>query len=258
MSGWQRQDNARTVQGHLEDALAALLGHPVAVPGASRTDAGVHASGQVAAFRTHRPIPAHGVRRGLNATLPSQIAVVDVEPAPDDWHPRFSSTGKAYRYSLFNRPDRSPHWRGRSWHRIKPLDVDAMAEAAAHLIGEHDFAAFRSSDCTAKHTWRRIDAIELVRPAPWLLAIDVRGNAFLRQMVRILTGTLVEVGMHRMSPSQIPGILESLDRRNAGPTAPAYGLELVSVEYGGTRPKPRRPEGHGTPPPAAPASSGDM
>ena len=237
LCGWQRQANGPTVQGHLEAALARLLQHEVAVAGASRTDAGVHARGQVASFRTERPIPLHGVRRGLNSMLPDEIAVVEATEVGDDFHPRFSATGKHYRYLVHTRNERSPRWRARAWHHPEPLDVAAMREAATSLIGEHDFSAFRAAGCTAKSTIRRIDEVTVSSLAeePAVLAIDVRGNAFLRNMVRILAGTLVEVGERRRPVGQLAEILAGKDRTRAGITAPAHGLELVAVRYDGVR-----------------------
>jgi len=246
LSGWQRQPNGPTVQGHLEDALAQLLQHPTRVVGASRTDAGVHARGQVASFRTERPIPLHGVRRGLNSLLPPAIAIIEAVEAPDDFHPRFSATGKHYRYLVLARPDRSPRWQHRAWHRPIRLDEAAMIEAAAAYLGEHDFAAFRAAGCTAATTTRRVDEVRVWRAEPDLLAFDIRGNAFLRNMVRIMVGTLIDVGEGRLTPPQVTEILVSCDRTRAGQTAPAHGLELLSVSYDGTRPKPRSA---GPPPP---------
>lgn len=238
LHGWQRQDNAPTVQQHIEDALEKLLTHPAPVVGASRTDAGVHARGQVASFRTERDIPLHGVRRGLNSLLPDSIAIRDASEVPDDFHPRFSATGKHYRYTILARPDRSPRWRHRAWHHSEPLHVHAMHDAARALIGEHDFAAFRAAGCTAKTTMRRVDSITLTRLHPYLIEIDIRGNAFLRQMVRIIVGTLTDVGTGRRAVGQVAEILASKDRTRAGPTAPAHGLELIEVRYDGTRPTP--------------------
>lgn len=236
LCGWQRQSNGPTVQGHLEAALAQLLQHAVTVTGASRTDAGVHARGQVASFRTERTIPLHGVRRGLNSLLPEAIAIREATEVGDDFHPRFSATGKHYRYTVLARPDRSPRWRDRAWHVPEPLALDAMREAAALLLGEHDFAAFRAAGCTANTTIRRIDTIDVVA-GDELLTLEVRGNAFLRNMVRIVAGTLVEVGRGRLTPAQVREILESRDRTRAGITAPAHGLELIEVRYDGTRPR---------------------
>ena len=241
LCGWQRQDNGPTVQGHLEAALAKLLQHEVAVVGASRTDAGVHARGQIASFHTDRPVPLHGIRRGLNSMLPEQIAVAEVTDAPDDFHPRFSATGKHYRYLVLTRDERDPRWRDRAWHHPTPLDRDAMRIAAESLIGEHDFAAFRAAGCTAKRTVRRIDRIDVLDlpgdlpGSSSVLAVDVRGNAFLRNMVRILVGTLVEVGRGRRPAAQVAEILASKDRTRAGITAPAHGLELVEVRYDGRK-----------------------
>ena len=235
LCGWQRQANGPTVQQHLEEALARLLQHEVDVVGASRTDAGVHARGQVAAFRTDRPIPLHGIRRGLNALLPETIAIRCADEVPDDFHPRFRATGKHYRYTILARPDRSPRWRDRAWHHPEPLALAAMQDAAGALLGEHDFSAFRAAGCTARTTLRRVDSITFTRPDPELVAVDVRGNAFLRYMVRILVGTLCEVGAGRRPVAEVAEILASRDRTRAGITAPPHGLELVEVSYGGTR-----------------------
>ena len=237
LHGWQRQDNAPTVQQHLEEALAKLLTHDAPVVGASRTDAGVHARGQVASFRTEREIPLHGIRRGLNSLLPDSIAVRDASEAADDFHPRFSATGKHYRYTILIRPERSPRWRDYAWHHPEPLDIAAMNEAARSLLGEHDFAAFRAAGCTARTTMRRVDSIALTR-LDERVEIDIRGNAFLRQMVRIIVGTLTEVGTGRRPIGQVAEILASRDRTRAGITAPAQGLELIEVRYDGSRPTP--------------------
>jgi tRNA pseudouridine38-40 synthase len=230
LHGWQRQANGATVQQHLEAALAQLLSHPAPVVGASRTDAGVHARGQVASFRTERPIPLHGIRRGLNSMLPPQIAIRDAAEVGEDFHPRFSATGKHYRYTLLARADRSPRWRDRAWHHSDPLELDAMRAGASHLIGHHDFAAFRAAGCSAKTTLRRVDSIAIAREGD-LVRIDVRGNAFLRNMVRIIVGTLSEVGTGYRTASQVAEILALGDRTKGGITAPAHGLELIAVDY---------------------------
>jgi tRNA pseudouridine38-40 synthase len=225
------------VQGHLEEALASLLQHPAPVAGASRTDAGVHARGQVASFRTERAIPLHGIRRGLNSLLPAKIAVTSADEVPDDFHPRFSATGKHYRYLVLARPDRAPRWAARTWHVPFPIEVGAIHEASSALIGEHDFASFRAAGCSAKSTMRRIEEVAITRPAdePDLIAFDVRGNAFLRHMVRIVVGTLIDVGQGRLPPAQLAEIIVARSREAAGQTAPAHGLELLAVHYDGTR-----------------------
>jgi tRNA pseudouridine38-40 synthase len=236
LHGWQRQHNAATVQQHLEEALARVLTHDVSVVGASRTDAGVHARGQVATFRTERAITPTGIRRGTNTYLPPQIVIRTASEAPDDFHPRFSATGKHYRYSILARHERSPRLRDRAWHHPDALAMPAMVEAAKLLVGEHDFSAFRAAGCSAKTTTRRVDSIAITRPDPELIDIDIRGNAFLRQMVRIIVGTLVEVGIGKRAPAQVTEILAGRDRTKAGITAPAHGLELLEVRYDGTRP----------------------
>jgi tRNA pseudouridine38-40 synthase len=230
LCGWQRQINGPTVQGHLEDALAKLLQIPTPVVGASRTDAGVHARGQVAAFQTDRDISVVGIRRGLNTMLPPSIAIVSADEAAPDFHPRFSSTGKWYRYTILARRDRSPRWATRAWHRQGTLDLAAMTAASRALVGKHDFAAFRAAGCSARTTTRWIDAIDITADDP-LVIVDVRGNAFLRHMVRILVGTLVDVAEGRFAIGQVAEILASLDRTRAGQTAPPYGLELMEVFF---------------------------
>ncbi|CAN5832431.1 tRNA pseudouridine(38-40) synthase TruA [soil metagenome] len=235
LSGWQRQANAPTVQQHLEEALAKLLTHETRVAGASRTDAGVHARGQVASFHTERPIPLHGIRRGLNSILPDSIAIRDATEVEPDFHPRHSATGKHYRYLVYRGANRSPRWRDRAWHHPEALDLDAMRIGAAALCGVHDFVAFRAAGCSAKTTVRTIQSVDVGELPEDLLAIDVRGNAFLRNMVRILAGTLVDIGTARLPATQVPEIIASKDRTRAGLTAPAHGLELVEVFYEGRR-----------------------
>lgn len=250
LHGWQRQANGPTVQQHLEEVLATLVQHEVRVSGASRTDAGVHARGQVALFHTERTIPLHGIRRGGNSLLPDQIAIRDATEVDAAFHPRHSATGKHYRYTILQRADRSPRFRHRAWHHADPLDLAAMSAAAELLTGEHDFSAFRSAGCAAKTTVRRVESITITPATPAahapagdgdLLTIDIRGNAFLRQMVRIMVGTLADCGVGELSPGQVTEILASKDRRKAGRTAPPQGLELVEVRYDGGRGIPRAP-----------------
>lgn len=229
LSGWQRQVNGPSVQEHLEEALAEMTGARVRVDGASRTDARVHALGQVASFKTWTAIPPEGFRRGLNAILPPSIAVVGCREVDNSFHARFSARGKRYRYTLLCREDRSPLWRHRAWHRTRPLCAAALEEAARPLLGEHDFSAFRAAGCSAKHAVRRIDAIE-VRAEGDLRHIEVRGNAFLRHMVRIVVGTLVDRVEGRLE-ADLSEILERGRREEAGQTAPAHGLTLLEVFY---------------------------
>lgn len=230
--GWQRQANGPSVQEHVEQALAEMTGEPVRVTGASRTDAGVHARGQVAHFTTATDIPLEGFRRGLNALLPPAIAVVDAEHPPEGFHARFSARGKHYRYRLVARRDRSPLAARYAWYRgPRPLDLAAMREAAAALIGEHDFSAFRAAGCQAATATREVTEIAVTSAGDDELHLDVRGNAFLRNMVRIITGTLVAVGEGRLAATELPEILASRQRERAGVTAPPQGLTLMQVYY---------------------------
>lgn len=240
-SGWAPQDGARTVAGELLGAIRAMDPRVTEVRGASRTDAGVHARGQVASFRTERTIPLHGVRRGLNSLLPDTIAIREADEVDDAFHPRFSATGKHYRYTILVARDRSPRWRHRAWFVSDPLDVDAMRAAATYLVGQHEFDAFRAAGCAAKTTRRTIESITIGH-ADETLIVDVRGNAFLRNMVRIVVGTVVEVGVGRWPPAQVAEILAAKDRTQAGITAPAHGLELVEVRYDGRRPAAVSPD----------------
>ncbi len=237
LCGWQRQENGPTVQAHLEDALARMTGAPTPVVGASRTDSGVHASGQVASFETAVRIPCDGFRLGLNSLLPPSIAVVAADEAPAGFHARFSAAGKHYRYSILTRSSRSPLACRWAWHRPGAvLDLDSMGQASTSMLGERDFSAMRAAGCTARTAVRRVDDIAIGRPDPHRIDIDVRGNAFLRNMVRIMVGTLVEVGEGRLTPGQVAEIMESRDRTRAGQTAPAHGLCLVEVLYSPSRP----------------------
>jgi len=230
LCGWQRQKNGPTVQEHLETGLAQLFGEAITLQGASRTDAGVHAAGQVANFTAPKDIPLEGIRRGLNSALPETIAVVSATEVPAEFHARFSAIGKRYRYDVLCRADRSPLLRQRAWHRPKPLNVDAMRAAAAPLVGEHDFGAFRAAGCTAHTSTRRITTIDIDRHGD-VVRIEVAGNAFLRNMVRIIAGTLVEVGEQRRAADSIAALLAAKDRTVAGQTAPAHGLTLLQVFY---------------------------
>jgi tRNA pseudouridine38-40 synthase len=228
--GWQRQQGLRSVQGDLEAAVKTMTGEQVFVRGAGRTDAGVHALGQVANFRTHARIPTGGFLRGLNANLPHDVAVLEVTEVPEAFDARLAARGKHYRYQVWNHLVRSPLYRRRSWHCRAPLDLAAMRAAAALLVGEHDFAAFRASDCERRTTRRLLRQVEVSRQGA-LLTIDVEGTAFLKHMVRIISGTLVAVGRAELTVEQVGQLLGHGDRTQGGMTAPAAGLTLVSVTY---------------------------
>lgn len=229
-AGWQRQAAAPTVQAAVESAVAHVLGRQVEVVGASRTDAGVHAAGQVAHFRTDSRIPPGKWPFVLNACLPGDITVREACPAPDDFHARFSAMGKRYRYTILAQPQPSALWRERAFHVYRPLDVRSMRLAAMQLAGEHDFAAFRDTGCEAPTTVRTIHAA-VITEAPPFLYLTVEGNAFLYHMVRILAGTLVDIGTGRLPSDCVPALFASRDRRGAGQTAPACGLCLEQVLY---------------------------
>ena len=229
-AGWQRQDGQSTVQGCLEKAFLAMTRQAVVVRGAGRTDAGVHAEGQVASVELASRIPNLGFLRGLNTLLPPEIAVLDVSDMPAGWSARHDARGKIYRYQVWNHQVRSPRHARRTWHVYDSLDTHAMREAGASLIGEHDFRAFRSSDCDRKNTVRIIRRFDVRRDGA-LLAFEIEGTAFLRNMVRILAGTLVAVGKGKLTLDQVKALLTSGDRTQAGVTAPACGLTLVRVIY---------------------------
>lgn len=229
--GWQRQGNTdNTLQGRLEAVLSRLAGEPVEVHGAGRTDAGVHAEGQVASVKLPGTRAPAEVMAYLNRYLPEDIAVVAAEEAEERFHARLSAKGKVYRYSL-RVGDVSDVFRRKYQYRVEgPLDVAAMERAAALLTGTHDFRAFCANKRYKKSTVRTVRAIELVRDGADL-TLTYRGDGFLYNMVRILTGTLLEVGQGLRKAEEMPDILASLDRVNAGKTAPAQGLCLVKVEY---------------------------
>lgn len=229
-AGWQTQLHRNTVQDKLELALAAVAGHPVATVCAGRTDTGVHGLNQVVHFDVGVVRPDSAWVRGTNANLPSAIAVTWARPVTDDFHARFSAIGRRYRYLLLNHPVRSAVLHGKvGWHHA-PLDVDAMSTAARYLIGEHDFSAFRSSECQAKspiRTLRRLD----VGVQDEMVVFDLEANAFLHHMVRNIVGALVYVGDGRRPPAWLAELLAGRDRSKGAPTFEAAGLYLVGVDY---------------------------
>jgi len=229
--GWQLQPNGRSVQAVLESALAELLGAPVSADAAGRTDAGVHALGQVVAFDAPRALPGKAYLRGLSSLLPPDVAVVAAEEVPDDFDPRRWATGKRYRYLISRRPGRSPLLRRTHWELFASLDVEAMRSAAPALLGPHDFSSFRAANCEAPHPRRTLRELGLHEDGD-VLRIEVEGTAFLKHMVRNVVGSLVEVGRGKRPPEWIAEVLAAKDRTLAGPTAPAHGLTLVAVTYG--------------------------
>jgi tRNA pseudouridine38-40 synthase len=238
--GWQRQAEGESVQGVLEAALTRFEGRPVTVHGAGRTDAGVHALGQVASVEVTFAHDTTTLARALNAHLPEDVRVLSVHDAPPGFHARFDARSKTYRFCIRNGPVASPFERPFVWHVPQPLDVEAMRQAASRLLGRHDFSAFRSLGTDVPDSVRTLHASAVVETAgavPWLgdggrlLTYEVTGDGFLRHMVRAIVGTLVEVGRGWRDPAQMDALLQSGDRARAGATAPAHGLFLVRVDY---------------------------
>ncbi len=229
--GWQRQDNGPSVQQALEEAVTGFCGETATVHGAGRTDAGVHALGQVAHLDLEKPTTAETLRDALNAHLkPAPVAVLAAEVAADDFHARFSATERRYLYRIVNRRPPLALERGRAWWVPRPLDAAAMHAAAQVLVGKHDFSSFRASECQAKSPVKTLTAIEVSRLAE---AIEIRARApsFLHHQVRNFAGTLRLVGEGKWSTAKVKAVLEARDRNAAGQTAPAEGLYLTEVVY---------------------------
>lgn len=228
--GWQRQATGPSIQQLVEDALGQIVREKVVLHSSGRTDAGVHARAMIAHFRTECNFPLVAFREGVNRFLPDDIAIQDVAEESDDFHARFSADSKWYRYCIYNAPVRSPAYTRTSWHIRQDLDFAAMEEAARALVGMHDFAAFRTSNCDARTTEREIYSLNLQRDGE-LMIIDVRGSGFLRHMVRIIVGTLVEIGLQRRPITDIPRLLHREPGLRAGVNAPPQGLCLMEVYY---------------------------
>lgn len=228
-SGWQRQEDRKTVQGKIEEALFHLTGEEIEIFGSGRTDAGVHALGQVANFQTSSKIPADRIKYALNYHLPDDIRILSSEEVDQDFHSRFSAVDKTYIYRLQTGDIRRAFERDRSYFVKGILDLEKMREKAKDFIGEHDFSAFKTEGSSAKNFERIIYFLEIVQSEEDIVEIRICGNGFLYNMVRIISGTLVEIGKGR--DYDIPKILQSKDRSQAGPTAPAQGLYLKEVSY---------------------------
>lgn len=243
--GWQVQPNAKTIEGELNRVLTQLTGEEIQVTGASRTDAGVHALGNVAVFDTVSKIPAEKFSYALNQRLPEDIVIQSSLQVADDFHPRHCDCCKTYEYDILNRTFPLPAYRNTAYFLYGDLDLDAMRRACQAFPGEHDFASFCAAGAQVQTTVRTIYSLEVLeqplavtekgvssqRSLERLLTIRVRGNGFLYNMVRIIAGTLVEVGRGHIRPEEVEGIIAACDRAKAGPTAPARGLRLVEIKY---------------------------
>ncbi|MEW6439464.1 MAG: tRNA pseudouridine(38-40) synthase TruA [bacterium] len=231
--GWQLQPAAPTIQQVLEETLQKILGESCRVLGAGRTDAGVHALGQVAHFATTRSLDAKSLQKALNSLLPADISIKDAQDVPESFHARRSALNKRYEYWIWDDSRSSVLHHRFCWHVRVPLDREGMRRAARHLTGEHDFSSFQGAGCESEGSpVRHVRLVEVECAKAPLIRISVEGSSFLRHMVRVMTGTLAEVGLGRMDEKDIPGILAARDRRLAGRTAPAKGLFLMWVDYG--------------------------
>lgn len=250
--GWQRQAGLPTIQGTLEEALARITKQPVTLFGAGRTDAGVHAAGQVANFRSSLKLTESSWVRAINSLLPPDIVIRSAGYVPPEFHARYSAKSKVYQYSILTSELPSPFLRNYVWHIKKPLNIPSMQEASGYLIGTHDFSSFRASECSAKSAVRTLDRLEIVHIPPaeiagqgsacivplnrmpcnaTMILFTLEARSYLQHMVRNIVGTLNDVGRGRLKPSDVREIIEKKDRRYAGPIAPPQGLFLFSVRY---------------------------
>lgn len=228
--GWQIQNNGNTIEAELNACLTKLLGSPIEVIGASRTDAGVHALGNIAIFDTVSRMPAEKFAYALNAGLPEDIRIQKSFEVKPDWHPRHCDSRKTYEYRIYRGEFAMPIGRNYQHFTYRKLSVEAMKEAAAYFVGEHDFQSFCQSNTQAQTTVRTLYEASVEENGPFVI-IRVCGNGFLYNMVRIIAGTLIEVGEGKRTPESIRDTLEARDRTKAGPTAPAAGLMLMKYEF---------------------------
>lgn len=228
--GWQSQADGHTVQDALQAALSGIAGEPVAIIAAGRTDTGVHALEQVVHFDTSVERPLSAWVRGVNALLPKSIAVLWAHPVPEEFHARFSAHARSYRYQLINRPVRSAVQHGKAGWFHAPLDVEKMIEAAQHLLGEHDFSAFRSSECQAKSPVKNLTQLDIQKRGDTIV-FDLTAGAFLHHMVRNIVGCLVYIGKGKHPPQWMREVLENRERSHAAPTIAPDGLYLRNITY---------------------------
>ncbi len=229
-SGWQQQPHHPTIQACIEQVLQAVTQTSISVTGAGRTDSGVHAQGQVASFHSDKNLTPMEWKRALNGLLPEDISVRTVELVSNDFHARFSAKRKLYRYLILNQPERSALERNRMWHVPQSLNVSNMLESVKPLLGKHDFSSFQDSQTDTKNPICHVSLLNIQKDGT-VVTVDIQADRFLKQMVRAIVGTVVEVGLGKRSAKEVQVILEAKDRRKAGYTAPAHGLYLMQVEY---------------------------
>ena len=230
--GWQIQPNAITIQEIIEDRLKTIIQENVNVIASGRTDAGVHAIGQVAHFHTSSSLDLSNIQRGLNSLLPDDIVIKEIHEAEKDFHARYSATSKTYRYIIFNEKFPSALYRNFSWFIPFTLDISEMNKASLRLLGTHDFSSFRAAGCNSHNPVREISHVSLKKDTKGFIIFEIEANGFLKQMVRNIVGTLVDVGKKKIGVDEFEEIFHSKDRRKAGVTAPPQGLFLVKVKYG--------------------------
>jgi tRNA pseudouridine38-40 synthase len=228
--GWQTQPNGPTIQAVLERALSVFFAVSIRITGSGRTDAGVHALGQVANFHIDKPFDRHRLLRGLNALTPPDITIKDAEAVADSFDARRDGRARIYQYQILNRATPSPFYLNRAWHLHAPLEIAAMRAALPSLLGEHDFSSFRAAGCDADHAVRNVYE-SFLEQRDDLLVYTIEATAFLRHMVRNIVGTLAEVGQGVRAPESLAELLAARDRTRAGLTAPAHGLFLMEVKY---------------------------
>ncbi len=228
--GWQLQAEDRTIQGALEEKLSLITAEAIRLNAAGRTDARVHAWGQVANFTTQHHIPAPALQKALNSMLPEDIVIIDIQEVEPDFQARYHAKSKNYVYRILHQPYPSPFERRYAWYIKKPLEVEKMRRAAEYLLGEHHFGSFQGSGCSTKNPVKTVYSLNF-QPNSHILTIDIKASGFLRHMVRNIVGTLVEVGRGKISPDDVKTILKTQNRTQAGPTAPPQGLYLAKVEY---------------------------
>lgn len=228
--GWQKQKNKNSIQEEIEKAIGLITGESINLIGSGRTDSGVHSTGQVANFMTRSNIPGDKFKFALNSKLPNDIAIINSEQVAESFHARYDALGKRYKYLIYNNPIRSPLYRNFAYHLPYSLDYKEMEKAIRFFIGTHDFRTFMASNSSVRTTIRTINDISLYKKED-LIIFSIEGNGFLYNMIRIIVGTIVDVGRGRIKSNSIPYIISSKTRKNAGHTAPPQGLYLEKVYY---------------------------